>query len=160
MKAHQRTIGKNDEWLTPRWVLDVLGEFDLDPCSPINRPWDTAKRHFTIEDDGLSREWHGRVWCNPPFHRYLRPLWMEKMARHNNGIMLLPAACETAAFSDHVFGKCSGILMLNRRPHFHYIDGSEAKANSGCTIALIAYGEDNFDALKKSGLGYPLVEAA
>lgn len=24
----------NDEWLTPRWLLELLGEFDLDPCSP------------------------------------------------------------------------------------------------------------------------------
>ena len=33
----------NGEWLTPPYVLDALGEFDLDPCSPVVRPWDTAK---------------------------------------------------------------------------------------------------------------------
>ena len=159
MKAHQKTIGKNDEWLTPPWVLEQLGEFDLDPCAPIERPWDTAKHHYTVKDDGLGREWFGRVFCNPPFNRYERPKWMQKMAEHGNGIMLLPAAGETKAFADHVWGKCSGILMLKRRPHFHYVNGVEAHANSGCTIMLIAYGINNLEVLKQSGLGFPLVEA-
>ena len=30
-----------DEWLTPPEIIKSLGEFDLDPCSPINRPWAT-----------------------------------------------------------------------------------------------------------------------
>ncbi len=33
----------SDEWYTPKWILDTLGEFDLDPCSPEERPFDTAK---------------------------------------------------------------------------------------------------------------------
>lgn len=35
MKQHQTSIGKNQEWLTPPNILKSLGEFDLDPCSPI-----------------------------------------------------------------------------------------------------------------------------
>lgn len=159
MKAHQKTVGKNDEWLTPPWLLGKLGEFDLDPAAPEVRPWPTAKHHYTAADDGLTKEWFGRVWLNPPFNRYQRPLWMAKMAAHGNGIMLIPAAGETKPFADHVWGKCDGILMLNRRPHFYYVDGTEAAANSGCTIALVAYGADNFEILKASGLGFPLVEA-
>ena len=23
-----------DEWYTPRWIIDELGPFDLDPCAP------------------------------------------------------------------------------------------------------------------------------
>ena len=142
MKAHQRTIGNNDEWLTPRWILGALGKFDLDPCAPVDRPWDTAEHHYTVQDNGLERDWFGRVWCNPPFHRHKRAKWMQKMAAHNNGIMLIPAAGETKAFADYVWGKCSGLQILKRRPHFCYVDGSEAKANSGCTISLIAYGDE------------------
>ena len=56
-----------DEWLTPPEIVKSLGEFDLDPCSPIERPWDTAKNHFTINDNGLIQNWFGRVWCNPPY---------------------------------------------------------------------------------------------
>ena len=39
-----------DEWLTPPYVIEALGSFDLDPCSPIKRPWPTAKEHYTILD--------------------------------------------------------------------------------------------------------------
>lgn len=81
------------------------------------------------------------------------------MANHNNGILLVPAATETKPFAQCVWGKCSGVLFLRCRPHFCYVDGSRAKANSGCTIVLIAYGMDNFNILRQSGLGFPLIEA-
>ena len=153
MKAHQRTVGKNDEWLTPPHIIDALGPFDLDPCAPIVRPWETAAHHYTSEDDGLSREWFGRVWLNPPFNRYQRPVWMRRMAEHGNGIMLVPAAAETEAFQEYVFGVSDAICFMRGRPHFHHVTGERATANSGCTIVLVAYGQDNAAALMRSGLG-------
>lgn len=158
MKAHQLPIGKNDEWLTPPWILNALGEFTLDPCSPVVRPWSTAGKHYTEEEDGLNKDWFGRVWCNPPFQRYNRPKWMKRMSEHNNGIMLIPAACETKAFADYVWGRCSGLLFLDRRPHYYYVDGTEAKMNSGCTMVLISYGEHNLEILRGSSLGYVCIE--
>jgi len=153
MKAHQNTIGKNDEWLTPLSIIEALGKFDLDPCAPLVRPWDTARRHFTEVDDGLSMEWFGRVWLNPPFNRYERPKWMEKAASHGNTIMLIPCATETKAFFDHIWSKADSILFVKTRPHFHYVDGTRAKANCGTAICLAAYGMDNSHALERSGLG-------
>ena len=47
--AHDRTTGK-ENWLTPPEILRTCGEFDLDPCTPIVRPWDTAKRHHNVMD--------------------------------------------------------------------------------------------------------------
>ena len=38
------------EWLTPPDLVRKLGEFDLDPCSPVNAPFLHAKSNFTIED--------------------------------------------------------------------------------------------------------------
>lgn len=158
MKAHQSTVGQSNVWLTPRWILDALGPFDLDPAAAWPRPWDTAEHHFDSSMDGLAREWFGRVWLNPPFDRYERPKWMERMAHHGDGVMLLPAACETRPFRDHVFGRADGLLMLDRRPHFCDSEGKEAKANSGCTICLVAYGANNAIALQDSGLGVLLME--
>lgn len=82
---------------------------------------------------------------------------MKRMAEHNNGIMLIPAACETKVFQKWVFQKATGLLMLDHRPHFHYVDGTRAPANSGCTICLVGYGEHNFEVLQRCGLGTPLV---
>lgn len=162
MKRHQKTIGKNDEWLTPVYIKKALfycsGWFDLDPCDAIDAPpqFRYSKFSYNINRDGLNTEWIGRIWLNPPFNRYERPEWMAKMAEHNNGIMLVPAACETEAFYKHVWGKASGILFLKGRPHFCYVDGTEAKANSGCTICLVSYGEYNLKALQNSGLGFTI----
>lgn len=151
MKKHQQTIGKTQEWLTPPEILKPLGFFDLDPCNARSNPFFTAVHSYY--ENGLGKEWFGRIWCNPPFDRRERPLWMKKMSEHNNGIMLIPAACETDAFYRHVWGKASGVLFLKNRPHFYYIDGTRAKANSGCTICLVSYGEDNYEILSESGLG-------
>ncbi len=70
-----------DEWLTPPEIITSLGSFDLDPCSPIARPWPTAKTHFTIQDDGLSQKWDGRVWMNPPYGENTF-VWMRRLADH------------------------------------------------------------------------------
>ena len=79
-----------DEWLTPPGIIKSLGEFDLDPCSPeeYKRPWSTAKNHMTLSDDGLSKEWFGRVWCNPPYGRETFK-WLNKLYHHGNGLALI-----------------------------------------------------------------------
>lgn len=157
MKAHQRTIGKNDEWLTPPSILDALGRFDLDPCAPINRPWETAEVCLTELDDGLRAEWQGRVWCNPPFDRRQRPLWMKKMAEHHDGIMLIPAATETKAFDKYVWKMADAVCFVKGRPHFHFVDGSRASFNCGTAIALVAYGAENAKTLIESDLGHTIL---
>jgi hypothetical protein len=47
--------GETNDWLTPRYILDSLGKFDLDPCAALDQPWATAKRHLTVKDDGLKK---------------------------------------------------------------------------------------------------------
>lgn len=37
MGSHQSATMTKDEWLTPPSILMALGQFDLDPCSPIVR---------------------------------------------------------------------------------------------------------------------------
>lgn len=84
-----------DVWLTPKHIIDALGKFDLDPCAaPLPRPWETASASFVEADDGLSQEWFGRVWMNPPYGRGIGA-WMKKMAEHakagGGGISLVDA---------------------------------------------------------------------
>lgn len=153
MSSHQSACMKNDEWLTPPEILRALGSFDLDPCSPINRPWPTASNHFDVTDDGLSKPWFGRVWCNPPFGREAVH-WLERMKAHGNGVALIPARTETVMFYKTVWGHADAVLFLRGRPHFHYVDGRRAPFNSGAPIALVAYGSANLRALENSGLGF------
>lgn len=152
LSSHQRN-GGHDEWLTPPEILAALGPFDLDPCAPAleRRPWSTAAHHFIKEDDGLSALWAGRVWLNPPFGREASD-WIRKMAAHGNGIALLAARTETAMFFESVWSCADAILFLKGRPHFHYVTGERAAANSGAPICLIAYGSTNADCLASCGL--------
>ena len=138
-------------WLTPPYVLEALGEFDLDPCSPLDRPWDTAKHHYTIEDDGLIMPWFGRVWCNPPYGREMNP-FLEKMVNHGpGGIVLIFARTETKAFFDYVWDKADAILFLKGRLKFYRGDGTEGDT-AGSPSVLIAYGQHEADILKNCGL--------
>lgn len=152
LSAHQSAKMKNDEWLTPPNILSSLGAFDLDPCAPVIRPWETASEHFTVLDDGLNKQWFGRVWCNPPFGREAVK-WLRRMAEHGNGIALIPARTETAMFYETVWGLADAVLFIQGRPHFHYVNGERAPFNSGAPICLVSYGESNTEYLIRSGLG-------
>lgn len=139
-------------WLTPPEIVHALGRFDLDPCAaPEPRPWPTAARHITLPDDGLTAEWEGRVWCNPPFGQHTAA-WLERMAKHGNGIALAFARTDTRMFQRWVWPYTAGVLFVAGRPHFHLTDGTRAPGNSGGPIALIAYGEKNMAALQSADI--------
>ena len=69
--------------------------FDLDPASPGHNvvPWVPVEHHYT--SDGLERQWFGFIWLNPPYGRDVLPLWLEKFARHGDGIALVPERTST-----------------------------------------------------------------
>lgn len=148
MGGHHSPIMGKDEWLTPPEIINNLGTFDLDPCSPVNRPWDTAAKHFTILEDGLSNDWEGRVWLNPPYGREAAK-WLDKLSQHGNGIALIFARTETEMFFNHVWNKADALLFFKGRLHFHHVDGERAKANAGAPSVLIAYGKNNVETLEK-----------
>ena len=149
--VHQSAAIERDEWLTPPHVLQALGPFDLDPCAPIERPWPMAAEHYTAHDNGLTKPWHGRVWLNPPYGQETAR-WMERLADHGNGVALIFARTETAIFFPWVWERATAWLFLKGRLHFHFTDGKRAAANSGAPSVLVAYGDNNAEALARSGL--------
>jgi hypothetical protein len=154
--SHQKTVGDSQSWITPRWILEALGSFDLDPAASDPQPWDCAAENWTTA--GLERPWHGRVWLNPPFDRYQVRRWIQKLAAHGNGTALLHARTEAAWF-EPVWKSATAILFLADRIYFHYPDGRRAEANSGAPACLIAFGEPDREQLKYSGITGHLVEA-
>lgn len=85
-KAHNHRAqgtGEN-EWYTPEEILrpvrSVLGTIDLDPASSKEANQIVrALKIYTQEDDGLSKQWHGKVWLNPPYSRDLMPRFVAKL---------------------------------------------------------------------------------
>ncbi len=156
MGSHEKTVGDKDEWLTDPSVIKALGEFDLDPCSPINRPWPTAKHHFTIMDNGLMKPWIGRVFCNPPYG-YETDRWMQRLSEHGNGIALIFARTETQCWHQWIWPTAHSILFFQGRLTFYHVNGTRASMNAGAPSCLVAYGASNTDALASSGLKGRLV---
>lgn len=144
----QKSVGRTDEWYTPKSIIEALGHFDLDPCSPVNRPFDIADKHITKEEDGLKYDWGGkRVFLNPPYSRPLIDLFMKKMVENNNGIALTFDRCDNRMFQDVIFPNASGILFIKGRIKFLTEDGSE-NGTPGCGSVLIAFGDENARILK------------
>jgi hypothetical protein len=148
--GHERNWGGTDEWLTPPGIVNALGPFDLDPCAPINRPWPTAARHYTIEDDGLRQPWDGRVWMNPPYAHTGK--WLHRLARHGHGTALVFARTETAIWHTHVWPHATGMFFLRGRIRFHHTSGVPAKNDCGAPSVLVAYGADDAERLRTAPL--------
>lgn len=148
MKA-QRTNFIDDVWLTPEPLLRKLGLFDLDPCAPLVRPWEMARRHFTIADDGLKQEWFGRVWLNPPYTGTGK--WVSRMATHGNGIALVNARTDTNWFADFVFAGAQAVTFVTNRIIFCREDG-KIRGRGWNASVLAAYSETDSGILYRSGI--------
>ena len=134
-----------DTWLTPPSLLTALGKFDLDVCCPPDMPWQTANKMICQPDDGLAAEWKGRVWCNPP---YSNPLaWVQRMAVHKNGIMLLPAKSPETRWGQAALKAATAILFQRGRMLFHYPDGTLSKGKWS-PYMLLAFSEHDRDVLE------------
>jgi hypothetical protein len=137
----------SDDYYTPKWIFDALGlEFDTDPAQPIGGcSWIPVKRYYTIVDDGLSQEWVGRVWCNPPFSK--PALWIDKFITHGNGIMLVTFSRSKSFIN--LWNKSDGIAALPSDLKFQ--TPSNGEKGIYMPTALFAMGADNVEALKVFG---------
>lgn len=149
--SHQRSVGKSQVHLTPKWLIDALGPFALDPCAADEEPFRCAEQSYTKEANGLLRPWFGMVWLNPPFDRYEVGKWIAKLARHGNGICLVHARTEAEWFRP-IWSSADLILFLDKRIKFCRPDGTEQPANSGAPPVLAAFGAEATNRLAMSDL--------
>jgi hypothetical protein len=145
------TLSEKD-YYTPQWIFDGLGlEFDTDPAQPIGGiPWIPVKKYFTILDDGLAQKWTGRVWLNPPFSNPTP--WVEKFIQHGNGVLLAPTS-GNGKWLNTIFNLADAVLLLP--PSIKFMKNREELMNAGIPIrcGLFALGEENAEALRRTGFG-------
>ena len=155
---HARYEDSTDELYTPPTLFRALGcEFDLDVASPREGlPWIPAKRFLDLSIDGLSVPWDGFAWCNPP---YSNPgPWIERMAHHGNGIMLLPADTSTEWWHKWVI-TAQAWCFISGRVRFVKADGEGQPSWSGrFPSVLVAWGERGSGILDRCGLGWTISE--
>jgi len=138
------------EWLTPIDIIMALGSFDLDPCAPPpeRRPWATAERHYSKEEDGdgLCLPWRGRVWLNPPYSRETFK-WLARLAEHGSGIALTFARTETNGFHAEVWEKAYCVFFFRGRLSFGLSGSGEIKDRCNAPSCLIAYSLEDSEAI-------------
>ncbi len=107
-----------------------------------------ARRHYTLEQDGLAQPWLGMVWLKPPYDRREIGKWIARLAEHGRGVALVYARTDTAWFQDY---PPDGLLLLRGRVHFIERKGSSTVSGASPSM-LMAYGKEAVDGLACSTL--------
>ena len=148
ISGKDKDYSPNDDLYTPPEVFDALNvQFDMDVCAPSGGlDWIPAKTFIDMQQDGLTSEWKGVVWMNPP---YSNPTpWVNKWLDHKNGFALLPFSranwfiklwdSDAACFATH--------LMM-------FVNTEGKRKCIFMPSAIWAIGETNITKLKMSNLG-------
>lgn len=135
MSLWEPCIGASDEWYTPRYIFDALGEtFDLDVANAAVGGANVPCR-ASIGADSLAREWSGFIWMNAPFggRNGLVP-WLDKFFDHGNGIALTPDRTSAPWWQD-ANRRADAALFIAGKVRFERPDGSVGKSpSSGTTL--------------------------
>lgn len=97
---------ETDMWATPLSFFESLNavfKFETDVCATAENA--KCQNFYTTEQDGLSQEWRGSCWMNPPYGKTIGA-WVEKAyksAKENGAtvVCLLPARVDTRWWHDH-----------------------------------------------------------
>lgn len=124
------------EWWTPAEIVAAvrssLGGIDLDPasCAAANAVVG-AERFYTRSDDGLSRRWAGRVWCNPPWDQPGR--WADKLrAELDRGDVTAAAflgPLSAADWVERLWRDADAVCLIRGTRHAHQWHGPSAEAS-------------------------------
>jgi phage N-6-adenine-methyltransferase len=101
---------EKDSWETPDSIYQKFGgrfQCTLDVCASESNT--KCPTFFDEHINGLSSDWYGRVWCNPPYSNI--KAWVAKAYRQRNNcqiiIMLLPAKTDTKWFHSYIYRKAT-----------------------------------------------------
>lgn len=133
--------GKTDEWHTPRYIFDAMGDvlFDLDVAAPIAGPRHVPCLHWLYENS-LEADWAGFIWMNPPYggRNALAP-WLEKFIAHGNGICIVPDRT-SAPWFQAAAPHMERAVFISPKVKFERPDGSLG-ASPGTGSVLFGIGE-------------------
>jgi len=142
-----------DVWQTPDEIVSLVSPIDVDPCAGAGTSIGRDD-NFTIDDDGLSQSWHGRVFVNPPFSD--KESWLEKVIDERDNtdciFVVTPDSTDTkswwhkyiAAEADYIWfseGRVSYVVPESHADEFDSYDGGERAGSPTFGTAISVFGE-------------------
>lgn len=129
-----------DLWGTPQKLFDNLNQrynFTVDVCA--NSENAKCAFYYTEEIDGLSQDWRGTAWMNPPYGREIGK-WMKKAyeSARDNGttvVCLVPARTDTIWW--HNYAMKGEIHLIKGRLKF-----GDSTNSAPFPSAIVIFGED------------------
>ena len=157
--VHVSNNSGENEWYTPPFIIEtaksVMGNIDLDPASSrLANEIVGAKEFYTIEDDGIKKDWHGKVWLNPPYSQpdisnFAKAVTHKK---YDEIMILVNNATETDWF--RMMADISKVIcFINKRVKFIDRDGNPGAPLQGQAIMYKGSNIDGFiKKFKENGL--------
>lgn len=132
---------KRPDWATPWPFFEKLNEefgFTLDVCAEAHNA--KCPDYITPEINGLTTEWLGRCYMNPPYGRDIGK-WVSRARMQSswNGalvVCLLPARTDTKWFHEDIAGVADEVRFVRGRIRF---EGSEAGAPFPSMVVVYQY---------------------
>lgn len=143
MKVHYSS--EKHTWETPQDFfeeIDNIFKFNLDCCA--EQETAKVKEFYSKEQDALQQDWHGVVWCNPPYGReqikFINKALDEHKKHDSTVVLLIPARPDTKVWQDIIFPNANQVCFIRGRLKF---GGAEYNAPFPC--ALVVFGGSAVD---------------
>lgn len=149
-KAHVGHATGEEEWYTPQDIIKAarltMGSIDVDPasCEAANQVVKAAT-FYSKTEDGLTKNWPGNVWLNPP---YSQPdvtdfcdllVTKYKTGEVTQACVLVNNATETG-FYQNMLNSCAAVCLIKGRVRFIDRNGNPGGAPlQGQTIIYFGY---------------------
>lgn len=134
-------FSSNDEYFTPKTLVDKFGKFDYDPATTKEKAEEMGIDNYdTIETDGLKSDWtkFKKIWINPPFT--MKNEFLEKAQQYfdatGEGVyVLLPIGYLTTK-KFHTICKGATIYLPNGRIKFESGVGGKTKSPAFGSVVI------------------------
>jgi phage N-6-adenine-methyltransferase len=144
------------EWGTPQDLFDVLnkvhGPFDLDVAASEGNA--KAPTYFTRENSGLTQDWFGKAWMNPPFGHGV-DVWFDKVVKEflaghcERIVVIVPNRSDTKWFHNSIMPYASILYVIKGRLNYLRDDGYNKAAPFPSIVAVFEKGQQGPPAIRQ-----------